>query len=61
MPSDHTEYPCDVCGCDKAVEVPYARLYTGDQPIHICKGCGFVYVRRRRDAAKAWLQRRAAA
>lgn len=51
MPSDHTEYPCDVCGCDKAVEVPYARLYTGDQPIHICKGCGFVYVRRRRDAA----------
>lgn len=47
----YVEYPCDVCGCDRAVEVPYARLYTGDQPIHICTGCGFVYVRRRRDAA----------
>lgn len=49
--AEYTEYPCDVCGCDHAVEVPYARLYTGDQPVHICTGCGFVYVRRRRDAA----------
>lgn len=46
-PSLH-EYPCDVCGSNSAVEVPYCRLYTADQPIHICRDCGFVYVRYRR-------------
>lgn len=47
----YTEFPCDICGCNDAVEVPYARLYTADQPVHICKECGFVYVRNRRDFA----------
>jgi SAM-dependent methyltransferase len=42
-------YDCDLCGCADAVEVPHAREYTGNQPIHICSGCGFVYVRERRD------------
>lgn len=52
-----TPHPCDLCGSDDASEVPYARLYTNDQPIHICKGCGFVYVRYRRpprEVAEAW-------
>lgn len=48
----YTEFPCDVCGGDAAVEVPYARAYTGGQQIHICKRCGFVYVKRRRSFAK---------
>lgn len=37
--------------------MPYARLYTNDQPIHICRKCGFVYVRMRRSAeeiAQTW-------
>ena len=34
-----------------------AREFTGDQPIHICTSCGFVYVKRRRSAeaiAASW-------
>ena len=37
--------------------MPHARLYTNNQPVHICKECGFVYVRQRRPAnriASAW-------
>lgn len=41
---------CDLCGSADAVEVPHARKYTNNQPIHICKSCGFVYVRERRTA-----------
>lgn len=44
-------FPCDLCGSEKAVEVPYARFYTNDQPVHICTACGFVYVKKRRTAA----------
>lgn len=54
-----TEFPCDLCGATDAVEVPHARAYTDDQPIHICTSCGFVYVRRRRSAeeiAAAWTE-----
>lgn len=50
-------HDCDLCGSAEAIEVPFARLYTGDQPIHICCGCGFVYVRERRSAqeiAASW-------
>ncbi len=50
-------FPCDLCGAADAVEVPHSREYTGDQPIHICRGCGFVYVRERRssdDIAASW-------
>jgi len=44
-------FPCDLCGSDDPIEVPRAREFTGDQPIHICRTCGFVYVRERRPAA----------
>jgi SAM-dependent methyltransferase len=50
-------FPCDLCGSDDAVEVPHAREFTGDQPIHICRVCGFVYVRQRRPSdaiAASW-------
>lgn len=47
----YSEHCCDICGCDNAVEAPFARFYTKDQPLHICTGCGFVYIRRRRSAA----------
>lgn len=48
---------CDLCGEDAAVEVPYSRLYTNNQPIHICVNCGFVYVKERRtsdEIARVW-------
>jgi 2-polyprenyl-3-methyl-5-hydroxy-6-metoxy-1,4-benzoquinol methylase len=57
LKESYKEYPCDLCGSVDAVEVPYARLYTNDQPIHICKKCGFVYVKFRRsakDIAASW-------
>jgi SAM-dependent methyltransferase len=52
-----SEFPCDLCGSADAVEVPHARTYTDDQPIHICTSCGFVYVKERRSAeaiAASW-------
>ena len=53
----YEEFPCDLCGSKDAVEVPKARDYTNNQPVHICKHCGFVYVKLRRSAeeiAKTW-------
>ncbi len=50
-------FRCDVCGADDAAEIDVARAYTGDQPIHVCRQCGFVYVRERRSAeaiAASW-------
>ena len=50
-------HDCELCGSADAIEVPFARLYTGDQPIHICCGCGFVFIRERRSAreiADSW-------
>lgn len=50
-------FPCDLCGSDNAVELPHVRHYTDDQPIHVCKKCGLVYVRERRaiqEVAKTW-------
>lgn len=55
--SGYEEFPCDICGNTEAVEVPHARKYTNGQPIHICKRCGFVYVKLRRSAeeiANTW-------
>ncbi len=52
-------FNCDICGSSDAVEVPHAREYTHDQPIHICKSCGFIYVRERRtseEVAATWSQ-----
>lgn len=50
-------HDCDLCGSSEAIEVPHAREYTGDQPIHICAHCGFVHVKDRRSAqeiAASW-------
>jgi len=53
----YREFPCDICGADDPVELPHSRDYTNDQPVHICRRCGFVYVVRRRSAeriAEVW-------
>ena len=53
----YQHYPCDLCGSEEAVEIPYVRFYTGNQPVHICSVCGFVYVRMRRSSeeiARVW-------
>jgi Methyltransferase domain len=53
----YQQYPCDLCGSEEAVEIPYVRFYTGNQPVHICSVCGFVYVRTRRSSeeiARVW-------
>ena len=55
--SSKAHFSCDVCGLDDAAEIPIARHYTNDQPVHVCRGCGFVYVRERRSAdeiAASW-------
>ncbi|MCK5541088.1 MAG: methyltransferase domain-containing protein [Desulfobacterales bacterium] len=57
MSDQYKEFPCDICGSKDAEEVPYAKLYSDGQEIHICKKCGFVYVKYRRDSdsvAKTW-------
>lgn len=57
MIDDYREFPCDLCGSTDAVEVPRCRELTSDEPIHICRECGFVYVKRRRSArriAEVW-------
>ncbi|NQT00271.1 MAG: methyltransferase domain-containing protein, partial [Candidatus Omnitrophica bacterium] len=48
----HKEFACDLCGKREAVEVPYVRQYTKGQVIHICKNCGFIYVKMRRSLEK---------
>lgn len=53
----YKEFPCDLCGSFEAIKVPYASEYTKGQDIHICKNCGFVYVKRRRSydqIAQVW-------
>ena len=53
MTADRLElFDCDLCGSSEAEEIAVAHRYTDGQPIHVCKGCGFVYVRRRRSAAR---------
>lgn len=50
-------FDCDVCGSDAAAEITCLRRYSDDHPIHVCKNCGFVYVRERRsfeEIAAAW-------
>lgn len=44
----YKDYNCDICDSSEAVELPHCREYTGDQPIHVCCRCGFVYVIKRR-------------
>jgi len=53
----YSDFSCDVCGSDNAEEIAVLKEYTGGYPIHVCKNCGFVYVRRRRSAeaiAEEW-------
>jgi 2-polyprenyl-3-methyl-5-hydroxy-6-metoxy-1,4-benzoquinol methylase len=50
--NEYREFACDLCGSDDAVEVPHIREYTNGQAAHICKKCGFVYVKKRRSAKK---------
>lgn len=53
----YENYACDLCGSDMPIEIPHSRLYTNNQPIHICGNCGFVYVRARRSSeeiARVW-------
>ena len=52
-------YSCDLCSAEKPVEISVARQYSDGQPLHVCRSCGFVYVRRRRSAqaiAKTWTE-----
>lgn len=45
-------YDCDICGSNDAAEISVTGRYTlNGEPIHVCKNCGFVYVRERRSAA----------
>ncbi len=53
----YEEFPCDLCGRTDAIEVPYVREYTNGQLIHICRECGFIYVKMRRSydkVAQVW-------
>ncbi|UCD15188.1 MAG: methyltransferase domain-containing protein [Candidatus Omnitrophota bacterium] len=53
----YKEFPCDLCRSTEAIKVPYASRYTKGQDIHICKNCGFVYVKKRRSydrIAQVW-------
>lgn len=50
MTEELFDFPCDICGSDDAAEIEVALAYTGGQPIHVCRQCGFVFVRRRRSA-----------
>lgn len=44
-----SENSCEVCGASAFAEIEVARLYTDDQPLHVCKNCGMVQVINRRD------------
>lgn len=53
----YAEYACDLCGSRQTIEMPHVRKYTAGQIIHICKKCGFVYVKKRRPydkVAEVW-------
>ena len=52
-----TDFDCDICGSPDAEEIAVARQYIDSQSLHVCKNCGFVYVRKRRSAEEigaAW-------
>ncbi len=53
----YSEFDCDLCGSPEAVPIEVSRAYMSDGEVHVCKNCGFVYVRRRRSIqriADAW-------
>ena len=43
---------CQICNSSDFAEIAVAREYTSDQPLHVCKGCGFVQVLNRRPSAE---------
>ena len=45
-------YNCDICGSDNCQEITITRDYLGNHPLHVCSDCGFIYVRKRRNAEK---------
>lgn len=48
-----TDYNCDLCGSPHSQPILAAQPYIGKhQPPHVCQGCGFVYVRKRRGSAE---------
>jgi len=50
-------FSCELCNGNDFAEIPEAKLYTANQPLHVCKGCGFVQVIRRRPSeliAQVW-------
>ena len=54
---DFVIHDCDLCGSDDAAEIEVALHYTRNQPLHVCKNCGFIFARKRRSAqriAEVW-------
>ncbi|MFC1673823.1 class I SAM-dependent methyltransferase [Pseudomonadota bacterium] len=58
MSEEYTEFNCDLCGSSDAEPIEVSRKYlSNNEVIHVCKDCGFVYVRNRRSIdriAEAW-------
>lgn len=55
--TEYRDFSCDLCGSDEAAEILEAKHYTAGQPLHVCRDCGFVFVRSRRSAqaiAASW-------
>lgn len=53
----YKKYDCDICGSADAAEIECLQKYTEGEPIHVCKNCGCVYLRRRRsfqEIADSW-------
>lgn len=54
----YNEFDCDLCGSSDAAPLMVLQDYLNEgEQVHVCKNCGFVYVRRRRSIeriAEAW-------
>ena len=48
----YIENSCDACGSKESEEIKCLRKYTKNQPIHVCKNCGLIYVKKRRPPKK---------
>ncbi len=46
------EFDCDLCGSPDCAEIGVTAKYAQGEPLHACKACGFVFVRRRRAAQR---------
>jgi len=55
--NEYRLFSCELCQGSEFAEIVEAKAYTADQPVHVCKTCGFVQVIRRRPSeiiAQAW-------